>query len=174
MSRRSVHHLLSYTEEPTPAWVELKRSFFCVCGGCGCAHPGLRLWRSEVNVRCLPLLLSILFFWDRVLSDPGAVCQLVSIACNKCPWWEQGNEWEETGNQIWIEKWEPKLVTGRWTGSWEMAVWKSKAGSSCDQNNRNRSELNKLKMTVTSNTNIPLPSIWQWSQNALMISFRPQ
>lgn len=62
MSRRSVHHLLSYTEEPTPAWLELRRSFFCVCRGCGCAHPGLHLWRSEVNVRRLPLLLSILFF----------------------------------------------------------------------------------------------------------------
>lgn len=39
----------------------------CVCM-CVCRHVGLCIWRSEVNVKYLPLLLAILFFEAELLT----------------------------------------------------------------------------------------------------------
>lgn len=49
-----------------------KATFFsvCMCGMCACVHPYMHAWRSELDVRCLPLYFSTsiyLFFWNRVL-----------------------------------------------------------------------------------------------------------
>lgn len=55
-------------------WIHLCMWCVCVCYAClcDCTCPGVHVWRTEVTMGCLPLLLLTLVFQTGCLIVPGA------------------------------------------------------------------------------------------------------